>query len=119
MRTDLGNRGDFRTGAGGGGSRNQLFVLRLDGGEPEAITHKLDVLKGHCETEGRDPAEIKITILGVGSDAAGDPDGFLSAMEGYAKLGVELVEIVPPTGTDPVEYVAKACEVIPRLTELG
>jgi F420-dependent oxidoreductase-like protein len=111
---------------GGGGEKKTLRLAaryadacNLFAFEPADIAHKLEVLAGHCETEGRDPAEIKTTILGVGSDAAGDPDGFLSAMEGYAKLGVELVEIVPPTGSDPVAYVAKACEVVPRLAELG
>ena len=87
--------------------------------DADEVARKIDVLHRHCDTEGRDPAEIKLTILGVGSDAAGDPDGFLTAMEPYAALGVELVEIVPPMGTDPIEYVAKACEVIPRLTDLG
>jgi hypothetical protein len=91
-----------------------LFALDVD-----EVSRKIDVLHRHCETEDRDPSEIKITILGVGADPAGDPDGFLTAMEPYARLGVELVEIVPPMGTDPVDYVARACEVIPRLTELG
>jgi len=111
---------------GGGGERKTLRLVaryadacNLFAVDANEVERKIEVLHRHCETEGRDPAEIKITILGIGTDAAGDPDGFLRAMEAYARLGVTLVEIIPPTGADPVEYVAKACEVVPRLAELG
>ncbi len=56
---------------GGGGERKTLrFVARhadiwhtfVQG---EALAHKLAVLRGHCVTEGRDPAEIEVSV-GVG-----------------------------------------------------
>jgi hypothetical protein len=39
-------------------------------------------------------------------------------MEGYAKLGVEMVDIMP-TGSDPVRYVSGLDELVPKLAELG
>jgi hypothetical protein len=67
---------------------------------------------------GRDPAEIKKTILG-GGDPVDDPDGFLATMEGYAELGIDLVEIVP-MGPDPAAVVRQVSEtVVPRLAEIG
>lgn len=111
---------------GGGGEKKTLRLVaryadacNLFAFDVDEIARKIDVLHAHCETEGRDPSEIRITILGVGADVAADPDGFLTAMEPYARLGVDLVEVVPPMGSDPVEWTAKACEVVPRLTDLG
>jgi F420-dependent oxidoreductase-like protein len=90
-----------------------LFAIGHD-----AIAAKLDVLARHCETENRDPGTIRKTILG-GGDPIGDPDGFLRSMEGYAKLGIELIEVMPP-GADPVGFVSRVGEnVIPRLADIG
>ncbi len=110
---------------GGGGERKTLRLVakyadacNLFAMDANDVRHKLEVLARHCEDVGRDPAEIRTTILGIGTDAANDPDGFLRSMEEYAALGVKTVEIVPP-GPDPVAWVAKATEVVPRLAELG
>ena len=82
------------------------------------VRHKIEVLERHCADVGRDPAEIKKTILG-GGDPVGDPDGFLSTMEGYAELGIDLVEIVP-MGPDPAAVVRQVSEtVVPRLAAIG
>ena len=46
-------------------------------------------------------------------------DAFLAAMEGYAALGVSLIEIVP-MGNDPVAFVERlATHVIPKLSSIG
>jgi F420-dependent oxidoreductase-like protein len=94
-----------------------MFALGHD-----ALAAKLDILTRHCETEGRDPATIQKTIsaggLLGGGDPIGDPDGFLTAMEGYAKLGVSHVQLMP-TGPDPLSYVTQLRKVIPRLAEIG
>jgi F420-dependent oxidoreductase-like protein len=84
----------------------------------EQIAHKLGVLNRHCEDVGRDPAEIEKTILVLGGDPAADADAFLSSMDGYARLGVDLVAI-PPLGPDPAAAVARQAPVIARLAELG
>ena len=66
----------------------------------------------------RDYGAITKTILG-GGDAFGDPDTFLSNMEGYAKLGIDHVQVMP-MGPDPVGDVTTLGErVIPRLAEIG
>jgi hypothetical protein len=81
------------------------------------VAHKLDVLARHCEAEGRDPDTIKKTILGFG-DPFADADAFLTGMEDYAKLGVDLVEVMP-LSPDPVGWVQQVTEqVIPRLRDL-
>ena len=50
---------------GGGGEKVTLRLVakwgdacNVGGGNPEAIRHKLEILKGHCEREGRDYEEI-------------------------------------------------------------
>jgi F420-dependent oxidoreductase-like protein len=88
----------------------------------EAIAAKLDILTRHCETEGRDPATIQKTIsagaLLGGGDPVSDPDGFLTEMQGYAKLGVSQVQLML-TGADPVTYVTELGKLIPRLADIG
>jgi F420-dependent oxidoreductase-like protein len=109
---------------GGGGERKTLRLVaryadacNLFATDVDGVRHKLEVLARHCDDVGRDPAEIRTTILG-GGDPVGDPDGFVAAMERYASLGVDLVEVVPP-GPDPVAFVGKLDGVARRLAELG
>jgi len=55
---------------GGSGEQKTLRLVAryadacnlFDGGD-EALTHKLDVLRGHCETEGRDYDAIEKTVI--------------------------------------------------------
>jgi len=109
---------------GGSGERKTLKLVAKYGDAcnlfattPAEIGHKIDVLMRHCETEGRDPSDIRITILG-GGDPLGETDQFLRAMEQYSRLGVQLVEIVP-MGPDPVSFVRELCEkVAPRLAQI-
>lgn len=84
---------------------------------PDEVAHKIDVLNGHCETEGRDPDEISKTVIG-GVDPLDDVDAFLDSMSGYAKLGVDQVWAVP-RGGDPERWVSEVCRlVVPRLGEI-
>ncbi len=53
---------------GGGGEKVTLKLVarwangcNIGGGDPETIRHKVEVLRGHCETLGRDPAEIVVS----------------------------------------------------------
>jgi F420-dependent oxidoreductase-like protein len=109
---------------GGSGERKTLrFVARyadacnLFPAGHEEVARKLDVLAGHCETEGRDPAEIERTILAM-TDPSEDVDAFLKEMEGYARVGIEKVMLVPGTD-DPPGLVRDIGErVLPRLREL-
>jgi hypothetical protein len=46
------------------------------------------------------------------------PDGFLRSTDGYAKLGVDLVKVIPVT-SDPVGFVAQFGEtIVPRLGQI-
>jgi hypothetical protein len=110
---------------GGGGERKTLRLVaqyadacNLFATSPAEIQHKLEVIERHCESVGRDPAEIEKTIIGqLGSPD--DADKFLAQMQEYAKLGIQLVELTPRVD-DPADFVARVCErVVPRLSELG
>jgi F420-dependent oxidoreductase-like protein len=110
---------------GGGGERKTLRLVaqyadacNLVASSHEEIAHKLEILARHCDDVGRDVTEIQKTILVLGVDPAADADGFLASMEGYARLGIELVTI-PPLGPDPAAAVARQAPVIARLAELG
>lgn len=88
-----------------------LFAL-----PPDQIKHKLAVLDGHCETEGRDPTEIERTILT--NVPRGSNDEFLAKMEQYAELGITKVWVSPP-GDDPAGWVEQfTSDVMPRLKSL-
>ncbi|UTI62833.1 LLM class F420-dependent oxidoreductase [Paraconexibacter antarcticus] len=109
---------------GGSGERKTLLLVaryadacNLFAPDPSVVAHKLDVLRGHCDAEGRDEAEIEKTIIFNG-DPVVDVDGFLSSMAEYAKLGVTKVW-VSPFAPDPAAWVTKLCETAgPRLAEL-
>jgi F420-dependent oxidoreductase-like protein len=109
---------------GGSGERKTLKLVaryadacNLFAPDPATVAHKLDVLARHCETEGRDRAAIATTILAFGNPLD-DVDAFISSMEGFAELGVSLVEVMPPT-PDPAGFVAELGEkVVPRLNEV-
>jgi F420-dependent oxidoreductase-like protein len=95
------------------GDACNLFALGID-----EVKRKLDILKAHCEAEGRDYEMIKKTMNG-GSNPLSDIDGFLREMEQYAALGISLVDLrnVPP---DPASFVSELGEkVLPRLSQIG
>jgi F420-dependent oxidoreductase-like protein len=108
---------------GGGGERKTLRMVaqyadacNLFAIDPATVSHKIDVLNRHCDDVGRDPAAIQKTIMA--RDPLRNVDKFLSLMEEYAKLGVDLVEVMPPA-PDPVAYVTEMGEkLVPRLAEL-
>jgi F420-dependent oxidoreductase-like protein len=88
--------------------------------EVDGIKHKIEVLNRHCDTVGRDPGEIRKTV-GYFVDPFEDLDGYFKTVEGYAGLGVEMVNAGPfPGNPDPVGFVRRlGDEVIPRLAEIG
>jgi len=110
---------------GGSGEKKTLRLVaryadacNLFATEPAEVAHKIEVLERHCVDADRDPAEIQLTILGM-ADPLADVDGFLSTMEDYAGLGIDLVEVVPMV-EDPAAWAAELGEkIVPRLAELG
>ncbi len=110
---------------GGSGERKTLRMVaeyadacNLFGESPDVVRHKLEVLRGHCDTLDRDYDTIEKTMIVMGSDPVTETDAFLSSMEEYAALGISLVTLVPPTD-DPVGWTSALCEsVLPRLADV-
>jgi F420-dependent oxidoreductase-like protein len=110
---------------GGSGERKTLRLVaqyadgcNLFAPDPEVVAHKLDVLARHCDAEGRDPDTVDKTILGFGNPVD-DFDAFMAAMDEYAKLGIQMVEVMP-LDPDPAGWVSRlGDQVVPRLAELG
>ena len=109
---------------GGGGEKKTLRLVakyadscNLFGASVEAVRHKLDVLRGHCDAEGRDYDAIEKTIIGRLDPS--NVSGFLREMEEYAKIGVDLVEVAPAM-PDPAGFVTLLGEQVVRpLAEIG
>ena len=112
---------------GGSGERRTLRLVARHAdacnlfGDPEVVAHKIAVLHGHCETEGRDPASITVTnltraaILGASADATdrdGDVVGTVDEQVGryrrYGEAGVEeaIVALRLDGTTDQVDAFA-------------
>jgi F420-dependent oxidoreductase-like protein len=110
---------------GGGGEQKTLRLVAKYGDAcnlfdlgPDEVKRKLEVLARHCDAEGRDPAEIRKTLL-VSGDPRNNTDAFLSRMEAYSKLGIDLINVMP-MDNDPAGMVAELGErLVPRLAEIG
>jgi F420-dependent oxidoreductase-like protein len=111
---------------GGGGERKTLRLVaryadacNLFGSSPEDVARKLEVLRSHCEAEGRDYDSIEKTVLAV-RPALADVDDFIAAAGEYAKLGVTEIGSMPDPGRSPVEWAEEFAErVMPRLSQVG
>jgi alkanesulfonate monooxygenase SsuD/methylene tetrahydromethanopterin reductase-like flavin-dependent oxidoreductase (luciferase family) len=109
---------------GGSGEKKTLRLVatyadacNLFGESLDVVAHKLEVLRGHCDTVGRDYDSIEKTVIAM-SDPAGDTEAFLREMEAYAALGIDLVTTMPQ-GEDPVAWAETVCrDVVPRLEQL-
>jgi F420-dependent oxidoreductase-like protein len=113
---------------GGSGEKKTLRLVakyadacNLFGGERDVVAHKLEVLKGHCEAEGRDYDEIEKTIIYSVVNPAKEPDVFLADMEEMAKLGIDKVWVSNnKVGDDPAAWADEVCaQTVTRLAELG
>ncbi|HET7735475.1 MAG TPA: LLM class F420-dependent oxidoreductase [Nocardioidaceae bacterium] len=90
-----------------------LFANDRMGGA-DAVAHKLDVLRRHCEDVGRPYDELRRTILYSGSPEAGS---LVEAMKPYADIGIDEVHVMDP-GNDPVGFVRSLASVVPALHDL-
>jgi F420-dependent oxidoreductase-like protein len=108
---------------GGGGEKKTLLLVaryadacNMYGTGPEDVGHKLEVLRSHCDAEGRDYDRIDKTVLAV-IPALMDVDGFVAAAEAYAALGVTEIQVMPDR--HPVEFAEQiAQQVLPRLADV-
>jgi F420-dependent oxidoreductase-like protein len=84
----------------------------------EEMPHKLEVLRRHCDSVGRDPATIQLTA-GSFADPLADVDEFLRTLDRWAELGFDLIMTGPlPGNPDPAGWVSRlGDEVIPRLAD--
>jgi F420-dependent oxidoreductase-like protein len=108
---------------GGGGEKKTLLLVaryadacNVFGSSPADVAGKLDVLRSHCEAEGRDYDRIEKTVLAV-IPALADVDAFLAAAREYAALGVTELEVMPDR--HPVEFAEQIADrVLPGLANL-
>lgn len=109
---------------GGGGEKKTLLLVarygdacNLFGTSPEEVAHKLDVLRAHCDAEGRDYDAITKTVL-MGGPVLADVAATLAAAERYAALGVTEVQVTP--AGDPVAFTEQVVtDLVPRLRSIG
>ncbi|HEX2374545.1 MAG TPA: LLM class F420-dependent oxidoreductase [Actinomycetota bacterium] len=109
---------------GGGGEKKTLLLVaryadacNVFGSGPEGVARKLEVLRSHCQAEGRDYDRITKTVLAV-TPALADVDGFVAAAAAYAALGVTEIEVMPDR--HPVEFAEQFAErVLPRVADIG
>jgi len=108
---------------GGGGEKKTLLLVaryadacNVFGSSPADVAGKLDVLRSHCEAEGRDYDRIEKTVLAV-IPALADVDAFLAAAGEYAALGVTELSVMPDR--HPVEFAEQIAErVLPGLADM-
>jgi F420-dependent oxidoreductase-like protein len=109
---------------GGGGERKTLRLAaryadacNLFGSSPAEVAHKLEVLRSHCDAEGRDYDSIQKTVLAV-RPALADVDAFVADAAEYAALGVTEMETMPDR--HPVEFAEQMVErVLPRVADIA
>ncbi|MGA8546598.1 MAG: LLM class F420-dependent oxidoreductase [Mycobacterium sp.] len=112
---------------GGGGEKKTLRLVaqyadvwNSTDSEPDVLEHKIEVLTRHCDTVGRDVAQIRKTV-GLFADPFADIDGYLKTLERYAELGIEMINIGPvPGNPDPAGFVQRfGEELMPKVAEIG
>jgi F420-dependent oxidoreductase-like protein len=91
---------------GGGGERKTLRLVAQYAdacnlmGDPSEVAHKIDVLRGHCESVGRDPNEIEITAMFRNLPPAPSVDDVVRSAEAFAEIGVSTL-VTGATPEDP------------------
>jgi F420-dependent oxidoreductase-like protein len=95
---------------GGSGERKTLRMVAQYadacniGGEPELVAHKLDVLRRHCDTLGRDVNEIEVTVSARNLSPNPTRDEVLGTFEAWAELGVSTI-VTGANGDDPAGWL--------------
>ncbi|WP_131738687.1 LLM class F420-dependent oxidoreductase [Actinomadura roseirufa] len=106
---------------GGGGEKKTLrFVAKYADAcnlsDPETLPRKLEVLREHCEREGRDYADIEKTSLAV---LPGTPsvDAVVDTVGRLAEAGIDHVIVSQSTGQDLAgvlgEALTQTAEIVP------
>lgn len=108
---------------GGGGEQKTLRLVAryadacnlFDGGD-EFVTHKLDVLRGHCETEGRDYDAIEKTIMQRVTPES-TAKTVVTRAEQLRELGLTHMILAAPVPADD-HYLELAAEIASLTTDL-
>src|SRR3954453_7558547 len=109
---------------GGSGERKTLRLVAQFAdacnimGSPQDVAHKLDVLRRHCDTVGRDPNEIEVTAMYRDIPPNASVDDVMRGAEAFAKVGVSTV-VTSVVGDDPAGWIESTFgPAMERLTEL-
>lgn len=102
---------------GGNGEKKTLRLVakyadacNLTTDEVDEVRHKIDVLRRHCDREGRGIGDIRVTVQSS-VDPVQDRDAFLRRAEELAALGVRHMHLRVPQ-PDPVGFVARVVETV-------
>ena len=68
------------------------------------VAHKIDVLRRHCESIGRDPNEIEVTAMFRDLPAAPSAGDVMRKAEEFAKIGVSTL-VTGAVGDDPAGWL--------------
>ncbi|GII36399.1 LLM class F420-dependent oxidoreductase [Planotetraspora phitsanulokensis] len=109
---------------GGGGEKKTLRLVARYGDAcnlfatgPEEVAHKLDVLRAHCDAEGRDYDAIEKTVM-FSRPVLEETGVFLAEAEEYARLGISEIQVLPDR--HPVDFTEHVAErVAPRVAAIG
>ncbi len=116
---------------GGGG---ELKTLRLVAryadacnvfGSPEQVSHKYDVLRGHCDTEGRDYAELEktnltsVSITPDGAQGSLTPSRLVDRLGAWAEAGSQhtIFSVRNVWDLSRLELIGR--DVLPQVRALG
>jgi len=97
---------------GGSGEKRTLRLVARHAdmcnlfGDPDTVRHKVDVLRGHCATEGRDPADITVTHLSTAD--APTVDDHIGRYRQLAEAGVQTAVVNFPHDSSPARVGAFA-----------
>ena len=86
----------------------------------ERLTHKMNVLRGHCKRENRDYGEIEVTLLAPLeiSDDGLTPDEVIEMCEELAGIGVDQIIFNMPNDHEIVPIEVIGDEIIPIVARL-
>ena len=109
---------------GGGGEKKTLRLVaryadacNLFASSVDQVAHKLDVLRAHCDSEGRSYDAIEKTVM-FSRPVLKDIDSFMAEAEAYERLGVAEIQVLPDR--HPVAFTKQVvAQVAPRVAALG
>lgn len=95
---------------GGSGERKTLRLVAQYAdacnivGDVGVVAHKVDVLRRHCETLGRDPSEIEVTAMVPNLPPGASTADLVAAARSMADVGVSTL-VAPSAGPDPAAWL--------------